>query len=89
MALPRFPAQTVFTPVFHGFIFRQNLPEICFRAMGYTNLPEFVCWVKAANKITGKALDLLWVVGFLLVGSLPWLDRMVRVGYVCLFPGPA
>ena len=83
MALPRLPFE-LFPD--SGRIF---VPRYFNGVWAIQNLPEFVCWVKAVNKITGKALDFLWVIRFLLVGSLPWLDRMVRVGYVCLFPGPA
>ncbi len=28
------------------------------------------------------------VLPFSLVGAWPWLDRLVRVGYVCLLPNP-
>jgi hypothetical protein len=90
MALPRFPPK----------LFPKFPPGSCFHWFPGGGLNEIslnlVCWVKTANKITGKialedagVLDFYWVLGFSLIGSLSGLRRVVRVGDVCLFPGPA
>ena len=55
MALPRFPARMVFTPVSHGFIFRQNLPEICLPCDGLykISLNLFAGFVFFGSRVMG------------------------------------
>ncbi len=49
---------------------------------------NFVWWVTTASKTLATISKLYGILRFSLVGALPWLYRFVRVGYVCLFPGP-
>jgi hypothetical protein len=77
-----------FTP---GICF-PDFPGICFRMFpGYGLYESSLNLVRCFDRQTKSRVELsklyfgLW---FSLIGALPWLNRFVRVGYVCLLPGP-
>ena len=55
--------------------------------MGYTKCPWILFGLKQTKSLA-KLSDIYMVLGLSLVGPLSGLHRVVRVGYVCLFPGP-